>query len=150
MNHPVNHETEDSHILDFPGNGESEADLPGIEKEMAGDVLAFHGQLGDLLAQLPGYKGVRVRLFLSGLPLAAGLLGQAALGDPAPPRAPPPPVSTANLTPGPAPEPHMHAGCTFYVRRGHCLCAQGAMSMCAVCTAYVHRKQCLCAQECTV
>jgi hypothetical protein len=80
---------EDGRILEPAGDGGSEAGHPGSDNEMAGGVAAILGQPGDLLAQLPGYR-VRVRLLLGGPPLAAGVLGQAAVGDPAAPRPPPP------------------------------------------------------------
>ena len=155
-------DSEDSHILDPPGD--------------AGGVPAIHGQPGDLLAQLPGYRGVRVRLFLGGLPLAAGLLGQAALGDPAPPRAPPPACEHCHTIPyqkgvccsnvGVRTEcPKCHAmvwqGTLSMQCRVHCLCSEGrtvyavqgalslaqctlsmysgALSMCTGGTVHVHR-----------
>ena len=80
---------EDGRILEPAGDGGSEAGHPGSDDEMAGGVAAILGQPGDLLALLPGYR-VRVRLLLGGPPLAAGLLGQAAVGDPPPPRPFPP------------------------------------------------------------
>ena len=40
----------------------------------------------------------------------------------------------------------MCAGGTVHVRRGHCPCAQGALSMCAGSTVYVNRVHCPCAQ----
>ena len=100
-------DSEDSHILDPPGD--------------AGGVPAIHGQPGNLLAQLPGYRGVRVRLFLGGLPLA-GLLGQAALGDPALPRAPLPACE------------HCH---TIPYQKGVCCSNVGVRTECPKCLAMV-------------
>ena len=69
------------------------------------------------MAHLPGYRRVRVRLFL-----AAGLLGQAALGDPAPPRAPPPACE------------HCH---TIPYQKGVCCSNVGVRTECPKCHAMV-------------
>ena len=165
-----------------PAGGGDESDSEDCPGD-AGGVPAIHGQPVDLLAQLPGYRGVRVRLFLGGLPLAAGLLGQAALGDPAPPRAPPPACEHCHTIPyqkgvccsnvGVRTEcPKCHAmvwqgtlsmqcrvhclcsaGCTVYAVQGALSMAQctlsmysGALSMCTGGTVHVHRGHCPCAQ----
>jgi hypothetical protein len=83
-------DSEDSHILDAPGDGGSDAGHSGSDDEMADGVPAVLEQPGGLLARLPEYRVVRVRLLLGGLPLAPGLLGHAAEGDPAPPPCPTP------------------------------------------------------------
>ena len=98
---------------------------------MAGGVPAVLEQPGGLLARLPGYRVVRVRLLLGGLPLAPGLLGHAAEGDPAPPRAPPPACE------------HCH---TIPYQKGVCCSNVGVRTECPKCTfmcaggtVYVHR-----------
>ena len=44
----------DSHILDPPGDGGSEAEHPASDDDMAGGVPAILGQPGGLFALLPG------------------------------------------------------------------------------------------------
>ena len=118
----------DSRIMDPAGDGGgdggSDAEQPASDDEMVGDVPAILEQPGGLLAQLPGYR-VRVRLHLGGLPLAAGLLGQAAVGDPAPPPPPPPACE------------HCH---TIPYQKGVCCSNVGVRTECPKCRAKVWPK----------
>jgi len=124
-----------SRILDPAGDGGSDAEKPANDDEMAGDVAAILEQPGGLLAQLPGYR-VRVRLHMGGLPLAAGLLGQAAVGDPAPP--PPAPHPPAPPPPPPPACEHCH---TIPYQKGVCCSNVGVRTECPKCRAKVWPKE---------
>ena len=139
-------DSEDSRILDAPGDDGSDAGHSGSDDEMAGGVPAVLGQPGGLLAQLPGYRAVRVRLSWAGFPWHQGSWGKLQRATLPPPRAPTPACEHCHTIPyqkgaccsnvGVRTEcpkcTFMCAGGTVYVRRGHCLCAQGG-------TVYVHR-----------